>query len=206
MISTSLFSFFGRPLPLPTSIRIALCILLLAGAGSLRAQEPGPGSVDLAVTYSGERSLKANTQENFWMQGGSIELGAKIWRTWSIVAGVSGAHTGSIGSSGVPLSLVTTTFGPRYRWYINRRVSLYGQGLAGETNGFRSLFPTPAGVQTGANGFAAQVGGGVDFALSDRIAVRVLDAAWSHTQLPNATDNVQNNLRLGAGLVLRFAR
>jgi hypothetical protein len=192
-------------LHLPISFRIALFISLLAGTGRLQAQAPIPGRLDLSVTYIGERSLTANTSENFWMQGGSIELGANVWRGWGIAADVTGVHAGSIGTSGVPLSLVKTTFGPRYRWHADRRLSLYGQGLIGEANGFRSIFPTTAGLQTSANGFAAQVGGGIDYRLANRFALRVLDAAWSRTQLPNSTDNVQNNLRLGAGVVLRSA-
>jgi hypothetical protein len=103
------------------------------------------------------------------------------------------------------LSLVTTTFGPRYRWHPDGRVSLYVQGLVGEANGFRSIFPATVGSQPDANGFAAQFGGGVDYRLSDRFAMRVLDAGWARTQLPNGSDNVQNTLRLGAAIVLRFA-
>jgi hypothetical protein len=79
--------------------------------------------------------------ENFWMQGGSIELGANVWRGWGIAADLTGVHTGSIGSSSLPLSLVTITFGPRYRWHSDRRLSLFGQGIIGEANGFGSLFP-----------------------------------------------------------------
>jgi hypothetical protein len=190
---------------LPTPFRIALCLLLLACTGWLRAQEPAPRSLDLAVLYLAERSLKANTSESFWMQGGSIELGANVARGWGIAADVTGAHAGSVAAGGPTLSLVTATFGPRYRWHAGGRVSLFGQGLVGEANGFRSLFPAVAGSQADANGLAIQVGGGLDLRLSGRFAVRALDAAWSRTQLPNATDNVQNNLRLGAGLVLRFA-
>jgi len=171
----------------------------------LHAQGSQPNRLDASISYIGERSLKANASENFWLQGGSIELGANVWRGWGIAANVTGTHTGSIGSSGLPLSLVTTTFGPRYRWHADRRVSLYGQALIGEANGFRSIFPATAGSQPDANGFAAQVGGGVDYRLSDRFAIRVLDAGWARTQLPNSTDNVQNTLRLGAGIVLRFA-
>jgi hypothetical protein len=182
-----------------------LCILLLAGPGFLGAQEPR-NRLDLSVTYIAERSLSANTSQNFWLQGGSIELGANVWKGWGIAADITGSHAGSIGASGVPLSLVTATFGPRYRWHADRRLSLYGQGLIGEANGFRSIFPANTGSQPDANGFAAQVGGGIDYRLSNRFAIRALDAAWSRTQLPNSTDNVQNNLRLGAGVVLRFAR
>jgi hypothetical protein len=192
----------------PTSFRITLCMLLFSAAGTLHAQalaQAQPPRLDVSVTYAAERSLKANTSQNFWMQGGSIELGANVWHGWGIAADITGAHASSIGTSGVPLSLVTATFGPRYRWHADRRLSLFGEGLIGEANGFRSIFPTPAGSQPEANGFAAQIGGGIDYKLSDRFAIRVLDAAWSRTQLPNSTDNVQNTLRLGAGFVLRFA-
>jgi hypothetical protein len=150
--------------------------------------------------------LKAGTSENFWVQGGSIELGANIVRGWGISANVTGTHAGSIGASGLPLSQVNTMFGPRYRWHANRRLSLYGEGLIGEANGFRSIFPTNTGSQPGANSLATQVGGGIDYSFSRRLAIRVFDAAWSRTQLPNSTDNVQNNLLLGTGVVLRFAR
>jgi opacity protein-like surface antigen len=205
-ISNSHLSFFGRSLHVPTSFRIALFALLVTCTSFVPAQAPHSGRLDLSVTYLDERSLKAGSSQNFWMQGGSIELGANVWRGWGIAADVTGTYASSIGSSGVPLSLVTTTFGPRYRWHADRRLSLYGQGLIGEANGFRSIFPTATGSQSAANSFATQVGGGIDFKLSDRFAVRVLDAAWSRTQLPNSTDNVQNTLRLGAGVVLRFAR
>jgi hypothetical protein len=201
---SSQLSFFGRPSLLPISFRIALYIFLFSGTGLLLAQQQ-PARLDLSVTYIGERSLKASTSQNFWMQGGSIELGANLYRGWGIAADVTGTHTGSIGTSGLQLSLVTTTFGPRYRWHADRRLSLYGQGLIGEANSFRSIFPATAGSQSDGNGFAAQVGGGIDYRISYRFAFRVLDAAWLRTQLPNSTDNVQNNLRLGAGVVLRFA-
>jgi hypothetical protein len=185
--------------------RVGLCIVLLSGTGILHAQAPPSRRLDLSIAYVAEHSLKAETSQDFWMQGGSIELGANVWRGWGIAANVTGIHAGSIGSSNLPLSLVTTTFGPRYRWHPDRRVSLYVQGLVGEANGFRSIFPATAGLQPDANGLAAQFGGGVDYRLSDRFAIRVLDAGWARTQLPNSSDNVQNTLRLGAGIVLRFA-
>jgi hypothetical protein len=50
---------------------------------------------------------------------------------------------------------------------------------------------------------AVLVGRGTNVALSRHLAVRALDAAWLRTQLPNATTNAQNNVRLGAGAVLR---
>jgi hypothetical protein len=180
-------------------------MVLLASTGFLRAQS-SQHKLDLAATYVAERSLKADTGQNFWMQGGSIELGANVWHGLGIAADVTGSHSSSIGTSGVPLSLVTATFGPRYRWHADRKISLYVEGLAGEANGFSSLFPAKFGSEASANSVATQLGGGIDYRLSNRFALRALDAAWIRTQLPNATDNIQNTLRLGAGLVVRFGR
>ncbi len=100
--------------------------------------------------------------------------------------------------------MVTAVFGPRYRWHDGHRLSVYGEGLLGEDDAFRSLFPTPSGADASAGSLALQVGGGLDLKLGKRLAVRALDAAWVRTQLPNSTNNRQNSLRLGAGLVLRF--
>jgi hypothetical protein len=76
---------------LPTSFRTTLCILLLAGTSPLQAQS-SQNKLDFAATSAAQRSLKSNTSQNFWMQGGSVELGANIWRGLGIAAGVNGAH------------------------------------------------------------------------------------------------------------------
>ena len=188
-------------------VRVTLCLLLPCVAFRAHAQAM-PASqtpkVDVAVTMVAERSLRSATPDNFWMEGGSIELGTNSWRGFGIAANISGTHTGAISGTTIPLSLVTATFGLRYRWHADHRSSIYCEGLIGEANGFKSLFPVITGAQTSANGFASQLGGGLDYRLSERFAVRVAEAAWQHTQLPNGTNNVQNDLRLGAGLVVRF--
>ena len=190
---------------LPISFRIVLCPSLLAGSVSLEAQAQQPRRLDLGG-YVHLRALAQGQYRRELLDARySIQIGANVWR-WGHVADVTGIHAGSIGSSGIPISLVTTSFGPRYRWHADRTLSLYGQGLIGEANGFRSVFPAQAGSQSGSNSLAIQTGGGIDYKLSDRVAIRVLDGAWLRTQLPNSTDNVQNNLRLGAGIVVRFAR
>jgi opacity protein-like surface antigen len=189
-------------------VRTALCILLFPAASLLHAQQMPSPKLDVAFTFLAERSLQTTTSDTFWMQGGSIELGTNVWHGLGIAANVSGTHANAVGATTVPLSLVTATFGPRYRWHANHRVSIYCEGLLGEANGFKSAFPTTggaqAGVQTNANSLTVQVGGGVDYKLSRRFAVRAVEAAWQRTQLPNEANNVQNDLRLGAGFILRF--
>jgi hypothetical protein len=49
-----------------------------------------------------------------------------------------------------------------------------------------------------------QAGGGIDLGLSRHIALRLIEANWLRTQLPNGTTNGQNNLVLGTGVVMRF--
>jgi len=189
--------------------RVALCVLLLPATSMMRAQElqtTQSPKIDVAVTFIAERSLRSATPDSFWMQGGSIELGTNSWRGWGIAANVSGTHTGAVGETSIPLSIVTATFGPRYRWHADHRVSIYCEGLIGEANGFKSLFPTVTGSQTSANGLAAQAGGGLDYRLSQHVAIRAVEAAWQHTQLPNGRNNIQNDLRLGAGIIVRFGR
>lgn len=174
----------------------------------LQAQAPAPPApstrVDLAPTFNEERSLKAGTEQSFWLTGGALEIGANLYKGLGVALNVTGSTATSIGSSGVPVSLVTVAAGPRYRWHADRRISVYGEGLAGEASGFRSFFPTSAGGQTSSNSLAVQVGGGVDVNLNKRFAARFLEASYVRTILPNATDTQQNILRVGAGIVLRF--
>jgi hypothetical protein len=75
-------------------------------------------------------------------------------------------------------------------------------GVSG--NGLHSVFPGPSGANDSADGLAVYIGGGVNLQLKHRFAVRAIEANWLRTQMPNATTNVQNNLRLGAGLIYKF--
>lgn len=190
--------------------------VLLAGACIVTAVtawgQPAPspegqtsGSLDLAVVYN---PLIANvvSGNSFWMQGGSVQVHAQFWHGLGVVADVSGLHTASAGgSSGVGLDMVTATFGPRYTWSpAHRRYAVFGQALVGEANGMNSVFPNPGGANESANSLALYVGGGVNLRLKDHLALRALEADWLRTQMPNATTNVQNNLRVGAGLIYRF--
>lgn len=171
-------------------------------------------TVDVAITYD---SLHANhiTGDNFWMQGGAVELGARLYRGLGIAARVEGGHVGAANANGVPLSLVTTVFGLRYRVASRSgRYVIFGDGLAGQSNGFHSLFSKGSGpvgspsvgTTTSSNALAVEIGGGLDVSLSRRLAVRAIEALYLRTGFPNSTTNIQNNLSLGAGIVFRLGR
>jgi hypothetical protein len=132
-------------------------LLLLAAplllTSSLRAQAlaststPGHQEVDLAVTYTAQHSNLVSNP-TFWQQGGSVELSAQVYRGFGVAANVTGTNVGNAANSGVGLTMVTATFGPRYTWYRpsgavrKRSLAIFGQGLIGEAHGFNSTFPT----------------------------------------------------------------
>ena len=188
------------------SIRLACLLALLGGVTDLaKAQKPA-SSIEIAVTFTAQSSIEVNAPQNFWAEGGALEMGANAFRGFGLAASVAAVHTTSVGTTGTPLSLVIATFGPRYRWHDSHRLSVFGEGLVGEANGYHSLFPSPFGAQADANSVATQVRGGLDLRLGRHVSARVLNAGWLRTQFPNSTSDVQNNLVLGAGVVFRSAR
>jgi len=191
---------------LPTSTPLVLCVFLLAGTGLLRAQVPLPTSVDVGITYISQHSLQASTSNGFWMEGGSAELGVDFTHGLGFAADYTVGHANSIAASGVPLDLGILAFGPRYRWHAKHRFSAYGEALFGYAHGWDSEFPIPDAPESSANSFALQVGAGLDYKVTPHIAVRAVDVGWLRTELPNGTDNIQNHLRVGAGVALVFGR
>lgn len=189
-------------------------MMLLAGAclmagviASCQAPEPltrKPAPNDLAVTFDMARA-NLTTGSSFWMKGGSVQLHGQLWRSVGVVADVAGMHIANIDKSGVGLDLVTATLGPRYTWAKpHARSSFFGQALGGEAFGFNSSFPRAGNATSHSNSLAMRLGGGMDFSLSRRIAVRAVEANWLRTQTPNVTTSVQNNLVLGSGIKYRF--
>jgi hypothetical protein len=164
--------------------------------------EEQPPALAATLTYN---PVLANvtTGSEFGMQGGSAQVQARVWKRLSAVADVAGLHTGNVNSSGVGLDLITATFGPRYI-LRRRRMVFFGQVLVGEAHGFNGVFPTSTSMNSTGNSLALQIGGGINLPFTRHFSLRALDADWLRTQLPNATTNVQNNLRLGAGVVYRI--
>jgi hypothetical protein len=176
--------------------------MTMATASTAQTRAEGPSRLEFAFTYQGTMS-DAVSGSHFWMQGGAAQIHGRFYGGLGVVADVAGAHIANINSSGVGLDMVTATFGPRYTWR-HARFSVYGQGLLGEAIAFNSVFPNPAGAMTAANSLAVKAGGGVNVNLAPHFALRLVEADYLRTQLPNSTTNAQNNLTLGAGVVLRF--
>jgi hypothetical protein len=109
--------------------------------------------VEVAIAYD---SLLSNVvrSNRFWMQGGSIQLAGEFWHGLGVEADISGLHTQNANNTWVGLDMVTTTFGPRYRWSpAHHRYSIFGHALVGEANGFHSVFPDVSSATDSADSF-----------------------------------------------------
>lgn len=190
-------------------IGAAICFIAASGltaqtTGETKKPAAAPSRIDFAFAYSAARS-NAVGGGSFWMQGGSVQMHLLVYRALGLVVDFSGGHAGNIQSSGVGLDLVTSTSGLRYTWQpAHTRYSLYGQVLGGVASGYNSDFPTNSGAVTSSQSLAVKLGGGLNIALTPRIALRALEANWLRTQFPNASTGVQNSCQLNTGLVLRF--
>ena len=228
------------PMSLFTASRSSARALLLlsaaaATAASALAQSAAPSpppparlgppkaGFDLSITYEGLRTAHTFNTGPYWLQGAAVELHAPLYHGLGVVGDINRLHVGTDNRAMVaPLGLVTIQFGMRYTVGVpNRflpkiaskfasRSTLFVQGMAGEADGFRSVFSTgsgPSSVGNGttpsANSLAVQAGAGLDVFWHKKLSFRVIQVDYLRTGLPNGAANVQNNVRLGAGIVYR---
>jgi peptidoglycan-associated lipoprotein len=161
------------------------------------------GRLTLGLTYDVQGS-NLTTTNRFWLQGGAAEVNARIYKGLGATVSVMGVHASNSGG-GVPVNVVTEAFGPSYTFTRPLRthsVSFFARGLLGEANGFNGVYPANGGPLTSSSSMAAVIGGGIDIKLSRHLGLRLVQADYVRTQFPNSLENVQNNLRLGAGIIL----
>ena len=187
------------------AIRTALFSLAILTSVGVPGFGQNTRRFDIAAEYMAQHADRANTSQSFTLQGGSLEAAMGLRNGVGIAATFSGTHAGSIGQAAVPLSLVVFSAGPRYR-YVRGRFSPYGEALFGYARGFDSTFPSGNSAAPSAGSAAVQLDAGLDIAVKYHMRVRALDIGWLHTAMPNGTNNVQNNLSIGAGVVFSFGR
>ena len=142
----------------------------------------------------------------FLLNGGSGETLFQVWRNIAAVAQFTGEHTGNVPQSQQGLSLVTYMAGPRYSFLMPRRVTVYGQFLAGRVHGFDTYFPRDdAQPNDSANSLAFSAGGGAEIGISDWLSVRTVEAEFLASHMPNDLGGRQRSLRISSGLIFRFS-
>jgi hypothetical protein len=179
------------------------------------AQKQSAASADFALTYTTERGqLTSPNGGSFWIQGGGADAAVTLWKGLGIAGSVVGGHASNI-APGVDLNKIEFTAGPRYTYTLRtghpgaadqRRLQLFGQGLIGGVRAFDGVFPAGSAASTSAASYAVDAGGGLNLFFSNRLGVRLVEADYVRTALPNNGSNVQNDLRLSAGIVYHFGK
>ncbi|MEO6804492.1 MAG: OmpA family protein [Granulicella sp.] len=189
-------------------ILVAL-VLVTAGVSAATAQRrPAAAATapraDLSLGYN---YIGANAppggKDYFGLQGGYVS-GSFGLKDWLSVAGkFTGGHASKISTLGQDLTLMTFMGGPRISRPGHRLVP-FAQALFGGAHASDSFFPTGTTSTTSATSFAFTAGGGLDIGLNDRFSVRALDVEYLRTKFPNGSSNEQNQIMVGAGIVMHF--
>jgi outer membrane immunogenic protein len=166
---------------------------------------------DLGLTFTYKVAKITNVSDSrFVIPGASLDgvynFGGKA-KNLGLAFDINGEAASGI-QPGVDLSQISLVAGPRYTWQLTKagshKVSFYGQALVGYVHAFNSVFPGSAGVVSSANSFALQTGGGFNLKLNRTIGLRLLEADYVMTKLPNSTNSYQGDLRMSNGLVFHF--
>ena len=148
-----------------------------------------------------------------------------FWKGWGVAAALSGGTVENF-APGLSLSKVQFTVGPRFTRTVwaghatggttgqaagngaagnhaateqGRRLQIFGQALFGRAHGFNGLFPAASSTTTSASSMAIETGAGLDLHLTRHLGLRLLEAEYNRTTLPNNASNAQNDLRLEFG-------
>ncbi len=183
---------------------MALC----AGAQAPAAADTAPAGfapLEVTVAYSADRTNGiVGGCGCFWLSGGKAEASASVAHGISIVSQVAGEHGSKINSTLNSLSFVSYLFGSRYSFRNRSRLVPFAQFLVGGVHGFDAAFPGPGVFISNPDALAFTAGAGLNLNFTRHIAMRVAQADYFQSHLPNDAGNLENHLQLTAGIVFRF--
>ena len=173
---------------------IALSATFSAQAGAQRA---------LLETSLGYSFVHANAPPGqcrcFSSNGGYGSVVVNLPRGLSLVADLAVVHAGSVASSTQSITVFNYLFGPRYSFRAAGRFVPYVQALGGGSKEFSSY-----ATLNNPTGAAFSLGGGVSTNLNRHLGWTILEADWVQSRLPNAQDNLQNDLRVSSAVTFRL--
>lgn len=163
------------------------------------AQEVSTPAVEIGANYSWFHVNSANNDYHRTGNGGSGYVEYNINRWVGLVADI-----GAYANTRIDDKAMTYLFGPRFNWR-HSRLTPYVQTLFGGAYAWTNPKGLPSSTQ---NAFAAAVGGGLDYQLTNRIAVKPVQVEYVRTQLNSALGfgSHQNDVRVSTGVVLRIGQ
>ena len=131
--------------------------------------------------------------------GGQFEYNPKNWL--GVVGDLSGFYATSAGNGAFAGAFLTYLLGPR----VNFRHGKFAPFVQALFGGVRTTDGIAQSTGT-ENNFAMTAGGGIDIKVSRQVSVRPIQAEYFMTKIPDGLNNRQDNLRIGAGVVLCLGR
>jgi outer membrane immunogenic protein len=191
-----------------TSIKTVAFLLLALGFTAMAphpARAESNSILDIGVGYNYVRTnLPVDSCGCFALNGGSGWMAFNFTHSVGIVGEIASQHASNISGTGLDLTLSSFLAGPRYRWTGGGRFAPFMQGLIGAAHASGSLAPGNSGIPGSANAFAMIAGGGLDIGIVRHIALRAFEADYYLTRFDNGMNDHQNNLRIAAGVIIRF--
>jgi hypothetical protein len=176
---------------------VSILAISVALGTTADAQEISTPKFEVGVNYSWLHVNSANFDLQRTGNGGSGYFEYNLNKTVGLVADFGGyANT----RTGIDDKLLTYMFGPRFNWR-HSRLTPYAQFLFG--GGY--VWNNPAGVSTTQNAFATAAGGGLDYQLTNHMAIKPIQVEYVMTQIDSARGfgSHQNDVRYSAGIVFR---
>jgi hypothetical protein len=156
--------------------------------------------VSASYLYQGSNQVPGAT-DWFGANGGRADASFGNWRHLGLVVEVAGARSSN-------LTTFTYLAGPRRSIALGRlekrKVAAFAQVLLGGVHASDGLFPSGSTTKSSAEAFALSMGGGMEVGLNHGISLRLIQADYLYTHLPNLYDNYESNFRLGAGVAFRL--
>jgi opacity protein-like surface antigen len=131
--------------------------------------------------------------------GGQLAYNANNWL--GVVGDLAGFYATSAGNGAFAGAFLTYLAGPRVN-FRHGKFTPFVQAI------FGGVHPTDGIAQStgGQNHFAMTAGGGIDIKVSRHVSVRLIQAEYFMTKIPDGLRNRQDNLRIGAGIGLHLGR
>jgi peptidoglycan-associated lipoprotein len=193
-----------------------LCVIAAISTAPVFAQAAPtagkPSRAELALDYNWVHSnAPPGGCECFSLNGGSATFAWLLKPSrFALVGDITASYGAGISTSNYGLTLSAYTAGVRYLPRVghtegNAHVQPFGQALVGVAHASGTLVEGQnAGASNSNAAFAAHVGGGLDLPASRRFSVRLVEADYLLTTFDNGSNDHQNNLRIGAGVVIHF--
>lgn len=184
-------------------LRVAVSLVAVLSFLGVSAHAQDASKLDVFAGYSYVRENPSTSGVNsFSLNGGSASIAYNANSWLSGVADFGGYHNSNILGTGVDGTLSTYLFGPRVSYRHYDRITPFGEVLFGVARASASVL----GAGGSTNAFAMTIGGGLDYKLTDHVAIRPVKVDYLLTRFNEFGSNaqMQNNLRVSTGIVFRF--